>query len=477
MPMETQQSTPEMAQWGLPLAEILGLEDRLLDYYARYRVWTMTQTDDTSDYGFDYLSSLMRMETNRTMAGIARVSGVPVQNMQQYISDSPWSGPHLIGAIQREIKVHPASAEGSVLLVDESADAKSGDSSVGGGRQRNGRLGKVDMCQVGVFLALTNNGFQTWFDGERYVPEAWFAPENAAKYKRVGLPEERTFATKLEIALDRVKEAHANGIPFEAVDCDTFYGRSNWFRDQLDQLGIEYYADVPANTRVYLKKPRVYFSATKAGKPAQTPKVVGTSYGVKEFADLFCTHWETFVLRPSERGMLKADFARHRVGTVDADGTHHQQWLLMRRDPAQITYSLSNAHPDTLLFTMAQRKSQRYFIERANQDAKSALGWDEFQGIKYRSWQHHLAFTILASWFITETQLEWATNHPRDPLLLEQYEIDVLPQLSMANVRTLLRAVMPLPQLSPLEAAALIIAHLNNRTRSRKSRLHALADP
>ena len=59
---------------------------------------------------------------------------------------------------------------------------------------------------------------------------------------------------------------------------------------------------------------------------------------------------------------------------------------------------------------MAQRKSQRFFIERADQDAKSELGWDEFQAIKYRSWQHHLAFTILASWFITETRLDWAAE-------------------------------------------------------------------
>ena len=475
--METQQNTPESARWGLPLEEILGLEDRLCEYYARYRVWTLTQTDDTSEYGFHYLSSLMRMETKRTMAGIARVSGVAVQNMQQFISDSPWSGPHLIGALQNEIKAHPAYAEGSMLIIDESADEKSGDTSAGAGRQRNGRLGKVDMCQVGVFLSLTNNGHQTWIDGELYVPEAWFAPENAEKYKRIGLPEGQVFQTKLDLALKTVKQACDNGIPFDAIDCDSFYGRAGWFRDQLDQLGVEYYADVPKNTQVYLKKPTVYCPQTKDGKPAKNHKVVGTPYSVKEFSYLACTKWETFTLRPSERGMLKADFARHRVWTVDPDGTLRQEWLLMRRDPSQITYSMSNACLNTSLFTMAQRKSQRFFIERTNQDAKSELGWDEFQAIKYRAWQHHLAFTILASWFITETQLAWAADHPRDPLLLEQYEIDVLPNLSMANVRTLLRAVMPLPQLSPLEAAALVVEHLDNRTRSRKSRLRKLSEP
>lgn len=175
--------------------------------------------------------------------------------------------------------------------------------------------------------------------------------------------------------------------------------------------------------------------------------------------------------------MLAADFARRRVWTVDTDGTIRKEWLLMRKNGTEISYSLSNASEDTSLLTMAQRKSQRYFIERSNQDAKSELGWDEFQAIKYRAWEHHLAFTILASWFVTETQLDWARDHPRDPFLLEQYEIDALPNLSLANVRTLLRAVMPLPQLSAAQAAALVVEHLDNRTRSRKSRLHKLSGP
>jgi hypothetical protein len=77
----------------------------------------------------------------------------------------------------------------------------------------------------------------------------------------------------------------------------------------------------------------------------------------------------------------------------------------------------------------------------------------------------------MANWFITETRLEWAQKYERDPGLLEKYKTDVLPTLSVANVRELLRATMPLPQLSPQQAAELVIKHLDNRTRSRKSRL------
>ena len=273
--METSEKQSESEQWGLSLEAILGLRDRLSNYYDRYRLYTWSQTDDTSEYGLHYLSSLMRMESKWTMANIARTSGVAIQNIQQFISDSPWSGPRLVGAIQQEISARPEYATGSVLVIDESADAKSGPMSAGSGRQYNGRLGKVDLCQVGVFLALTNNGYQTWIDGELYLPQAWFAPENASKRQRIGIPDGQGFATKLDLALKMVKAAQASGMPFEAVDCDALYGRKGWFRDQLAALTIEYYADVPENTRLYLEKPLVRCLLTKQGKPAQTPEITG----------------------------------------------------------------------------------------------------------------------------------------------------------------------------------------------------------
>jgi len=99
------------------------------------------------------------------------------------------------------------------------------------------------------------------------------------------------------------------------------------------------------------------------------------------------------------------------------------------------------------------------------------LGWDELAAQKYLAWEHHLALTILASWFIAETKLEWAQSHEHDPELAAEMAVDVLPALSMANVRAMLRAAMPLPQLTPEQAAELVVAHLVNRTRSRKSRI------
>src|SRR5437016_1693531 len=97
-------------------------------------------------------------------------------------------------------------------------------------------------------------------------------------------------------------------------------------------------------------------------------------------------------------------------------------------------YALSNAPDDTPLVSLARQKCQRFFIERSNQDAKSEFGWDEIQTAKYLAWQHHLALTILATWFIAETKLDWAVDFARDPALLAKYEVEVLPALSVANV-------------------------------------------
>lgn len=357
-----------------------------------------------------------------------------------------------------------------MLLVDESAAEKAGDHSAGAGRQHNGRLGKVEMSQVGVFLTLATPTVSTWIDGELFLPEAWFEPAAAKRRAKAGIPAECTFQTKPELAWQLIQRAQANGIPFEAVAMDTLYGRSRRLRFQLDAAGIEYYADVPADTQVYLCRPQLIYTKTKKGKRAKRPIVVGQSYEVRTLALSQHLLWQQMTLRPSEQGYLTADFARLPVWTL-YNQTLRREWLLIRLDDHRVTYTLSNAAWPIPLETMAWRKSHRYFAECSNHDSKSELGWDEFQAIKYQAWQHQLALTILASWFIAETRLDWANQYQHDPALLAYYEVEVLPRLSMANVRELLRAAMPLPQLSPTQAALLVVKHLDNRIRSRKSRL------
>jgi SRSO17 transposase len=452
----------------LDLEAIEDLGPRLEAFWRIYAYHARTQTRDTSEYGLKYISGLLRMDSKRNIANIGRQTQVSEQNMQHFLSESPWSARAMIARLQEEIISSGAFGKGSMLLLDESGDEKAGEQSVGASIQYNGRHGKVDMSQVGVYLTLVNGPLWTWIDGEIFIPEGWFAPEAAAKRRKVGLPEDRTFQTKPELGWAMIQRAQARGIAFEAVACDTLYGRNPWLRDQCTQAGIECYSDVPANTQVYLSRPQI---GMPSAKQARHERVLSPDpVRVDQVGRLPDTLWQHHALRPSERGLIEADFAARRVWTVRDDGRVVEEWLLIRQD-GQMTYTLSNAAPTTPLTTLAARKSARYFAERGNQDAKSELGWDEFQATKFRAWEHHLALTLLASWFIVDTKLEWAARYQRDPVLYERYQVEVLPALSVANVRELLRAALPLPQLSPAQAAALVIQHLDNRTRSRRSRL------
>jgi SRSO17 transposase len=413
------------------------------------------------------------MRSGRTIAEISRTAGVPIQNMHHYISKSPWSGQQVIKQARLDIAMHPHFASGSVLIGDESADERRGDVLIGGGRQYNGRLGKVDLSQVGVFLSLAKAGKHNWIDGELFLPEAWFDEAHQELRERLGVPKERSFQTKLELFWQMVQRSQREGVAFDAVAVDGLYGKSFWLRQQMDQAQIEFYADVPANTKVYLSEPRIGIPQNHRGRQATKPSVLSPlAYRVENLRHHPAVHWHSLTIRPTERGWLDADFARIAVWTVqDETLTVTKQWLLMRRQGKKVSYTFSNAAADTSLQTMALRKSQRYFIERDNQDAKSEFGWDEIQTTTLRAWEHQLAFTILAQWFITQTRLDWEQKIDRDPALLTRYDVALLPALSVANVRALLRAALPLPALSPLDAASLVVDHLVNRTRSRKSRL------
>ncbi len=458
-----------MNQWGLNLEEIESLGEKLREFWQDYASEMRTKTRDTSEYGYHYLSGLLRLEEKRTIANISRKTGQSEQNMQHFISKSPWSASDLLESLQCEMETSGIFKKG-VLIIDESADAKAGKESAGAGRQYNGRLGKVDLCQVGVFASLATDRAHCWIDGELFIPEEWFEAGQKAKRKRVGIPEDKEFRTKVALAEILILRAVKRGLSFEAVDMDSLYGRSFQLRKKLQDENIEYYADIPADTLVYLAKPEVIFKTKKNGALFKKPIVLGERSKVCYLLDHPNLESDHLRLRSSERGFIEDKFSRLPVWT-EKEGKVLQEWLLIRQSVGTITYVLSNASSDTPLDVMAERKSYRYLIERDNQDSKSEFGWDEFQATKYIAWEHQLALTVMAFWFVLQTRLRWDEEFGHDPALLHQYEVEALPRLSVGNVRELLRAVMPLPQLSAHEAASLVVKHLQNRTRSRKSRL------
>jgi SRSO17 transposase len=415
------------------------------------------------------------MDGKRTFANIGRQVGLAGQNVQHFVSNSPWSAAGVLRQVRREIAARPELRRGGVLILDESPVKKAGTNTAGASRQWNGRIGHVDLSQVGTFLAYANGPVWTWVDGELFLPERWCSPELADERKRLGVPTDRAFQTKVELGWQMIRRVRREGLPFEAVGCDELYGRSGWLRARLAEAQLVYLANVPADTRVYLTEPRLGIPERPLGRrgPQIRRRQIISDAGPVEARVLAAgadAPWQRVRVRSVERGELADEFAAWLVWTI-RDQAVAQEWLLVRRtSQGKCSYTLSNASPATTLERLAQLRCQRYWIERANQDAKSEIGWDELQAQKYRAWEHHLALVVLAAWFVAETKLDWAGQHPRDPTLVIDFATDRLPGLSVANVRTMLRAAMPLPDLTTDRAVALIIEHLVNRTRSRRSR-------
>ena len=470
-------------RWGLPLERIEALPDQLHQHWERFHDCFKTRTRDTSEHAYQYLRGQLTMDKDRHYAGIARqTEGNDGQALQHFMSNSPWSGQRVYERIQEDIGATPQLAQGGFLILDESADEKADIHSAGSGRQYNGRMGKVDTCQVAVVLGYANwksGPWPTWalIDSELFLSTEWFTPDWAALRRQLGILQERQFATKPQLGLRMIQRAKQRGLPFEALSCDDFYGRDGHFRAELDRQHLMYFADFPAHQHVFLERPQIGVPAKTAitGRPKRKLKILNgvKSQRVDQVAQTTALSWQRLFIRHNERGGVEDEFAARRVWTwTKGEPDAREEWLIIRIERSgKRKYTLSNAPLDTPLERLAEGCCSRYFVERVIQDAKEETGWAEFQAQKYLGWEHHTALTACALWFIAQTKLSWAEDVARDPQLAHQLEVEVLPALSTANVREMLKAVLPLPQLSPQEARVQVVKHLVNRSRSTASRL------
>lgn len=188
------------------------------------------------------------MLDERNYANIARrLANADGQVLQQYMSDSPWSGARVERQVEQEVAAPPALASGRVGILDDTADAKAGAQSIGASRQRNGRLGKVDQCQATVSLAAAHpaSGRWTLVSGALYLPREWFTPAFAERRQRLGLPRDRAFQSKPALGLELLRTARTNGLTFDLLACADAYGRGKAFRATLAAEGLQYAAEVP----------------------------------------------------------------------------------------------------------------------------------------------------------------------------------------------------------------------------------------
>ena len=380
-------------------------------FLGRHGHFFRTRTRDNAAVARRYLRGLAQAEdcTFESMAVV--VEGGCAQQFQHFISNSPWDHEPVVAQISADADQLLGGKPTSCLIIDESSFPKQGDRSVGVARQWTGRLGKVDNCQVAVFGVLTDGQRHTPIDTRLYLPKRWI--EDPARCEKAGIPDSaRALISKSEHAPDIVRTARARGVRFEWVSVDAGHGKEPAFLRALEDMKEVFVADVHRDQRVWTEDPGLHIPETKPGRgrPFKTQQAAITPVTVETLVKAFRPEdWTREVLRDSTRGELRVDIAHRRIWAWDGEEAQPRCWqLIVRREvgsPKTIKYSLSNAPFDTPRLRLAQMQGQRYWVERAFEDAKGECGLADYQALGWRAWHHHVAIVMLAMLFIAQQRV------------------------------------------------------------------------
>lgn len=437
----------------------------LIKFHERFSAFFQTATRPVASHALEYLKGQLLCESRRNMSRMSvRVTKINEQALSNFISTSPWQDAPLIEAIGAEAVSVMSACEpwgAHALILDESGIAKQGKKSIGVARQYCGALGKVDNCQVGVFLAYSAPEQATLIDRRLFLPAAWV--DDPERCEAAGIPQAaQVFRSKAELGLEMILHAKQRGIPFAFVSMDAHYGQQPWLLSRLEQEDLVYVADIPEETNVYLTSPAVGVPQRKGhrGRRPSKPRVLhGEAIKVKNLMKQMPLR--VFKVRDTQRGALWIRFAALRVFRIEEDlPAPKSVWLLIRQelDASDTKFSFSNAPASIPLKTLADWQSRRYWVERALQDAKGLAGLDEYQVIGWRGWHHHMTMVLLAMLFLLQLK---QTLRSKAPLIALQDAVEIL------------EVVMPQKQLTFEEAVDHIRKKHLNRLRSRNSRLRS----
>ena len=448
--------------FSMKAQDISNQMEALPEFHHQFSQFFQTRTKSMAQTAFNYLKGLFIVEKEKTMTAMERtIDDVCKQSLGHFISHSPWEDAPLVAEVQRSVikELNPSGQEDIGLIIDESAFAKKGKASVGVKRQYAGSLGKVDNCQVGVFLAYTTRTQTCLIARNLYLPEDWI--EDPERCFDAGVPlEKQVFKTKPELALDLIKEALANGTPSSFVGMDAGYGGNSQLLEAFDDMKITWFADVAKTHLIYKKMPKIEVENLGHEK-FQVKIATEESCSVEELLQTENITFHKCHVRDTQRGMLSIQFAAVRVFINSKDSPiPRENWLLIRKelDESCIKFTLSNSAINTSIELLAERQNRRYWVERALQDAKGLVGLDQYRVTGWRGWHHHTAMVMLAMLFLLTIKTA----------LKEKIE-----KMTLKDALWIVEGLVPRRQLTYEERVEIIAENNRNRERSRQTRLEA----
>lgn len=400
----------------------------MYDFCSDFGDMFVCHRHDNTNVAYQYMCGLMQSDRRNMERMEENVAEADYEVLQHFISDSPWDARAVMDKVARESDSLIGGTGRTGLLIDETAFAKKGKCSAGVARQWNGRLGKTENSQVGVFAALCAGDRVIPVDAELFLPEEW--SKDKERCGKAGIPEDRVVRkTKPELALGIVLRQRELGVRSDYVCADGLYGNSPAFCRGLDDASEIFLVHVHSDQRIYEEDPRplVPPRTSDKGRRPTKPKAQCEPVRVDElFKKLSDEDLGRMTVRNTTSGVLEVDTYRCQVWVWDGEEKEARLWTLyIRRDvssPGEIRYCLTNVPDTTPTSELAEMEAQRFWVGRAFEDAKGQAGMAEYQVRGWNAWYHHMALVMMTMLFMTKQKLLYQDEIP----LLSCYDIKVL---------------------------------------------------
>jgi SRSO17 transposase len=374
-------ATPEIEEVQAWAAGLDGLHARIAGRFARAEPRRRVLA---------YLRGLLGSVGRKNSWQLAEHAGEATPDgMQRLLATADWD-PDLVRDDLRAYVVEHLGDPQAVLVVDETGFVKKGTTSVGVQRQYSGTAGKVDNCQLGVFLAYASPWGRAFIDRELYLPKAW--TKDRARCRAARVPEQVGFRTKPQLAQVMLGRALDAGVPASWVTADEVYGQDPALRGWLEGRRMAHVLAIKFSELLAVGDESAKLSAAQLAAAVPAERWVGASAGY------------------GAKGRRLYDWAR--IQLTPPAASRWQRWLLVRRSrrDGELAYYACSGPADTSLVGLVRVAGSRWAIEDGFQQAKGEVGLDHYEVRRWPGWYRHITLALLAHAFLVVTRAKATTS-------------------------------------------------------------------
>ena len=308
--------------------------------------------------------------------------------MQRLLNHARWDPDEVRDDLRDYVTEHLGDPEG-VLVIDETGFLKKGTKSAGVQRQYSGTAGRIENCQIGVFLAYAGPRGHALVDRELYLPEGWI--DDRPRCREAGIPDQVGFHTKPQLARRMLERTLDAEVPVAWVCADEVYGQDGRLRRWLEERDLPHVLAVKCNQSLVSG----LFRFERADQLA-----AGIPVGA----------WRHYSAGQGAKGERIYGWARVAIRPLREPGRGH--WLLVRRSltDGELAYYVCYGPAQTSLAELVAVAGVRWTVECSFQQGKGETGLDHYEVRRYDAWYRHLTLSMLAQAFLAVMRAKASTS-------------------------------------------------------------------